>query len=254
MLKSNINGFGNDQHTKIKINNEETVASATFTESSFAGNGGSGHTVTILDNAPNRNMLVPGRFTYGRKFSTDYGSYAYFRVSNAIHADWTFASVPYTMDLWFSVDSSFADPAAIWYCSIAGLYVDANNNNHIQLYRTAGGTESIRYYINEAGVNKITITYDFSFIDTGFHHLSIVRLGSSFSMYIDGYYAGTDTYASALANLSTPFKVGNMGVNGVVNAADAITIDEFRLSTGIARWINKTSLGLPAYTEPNRAY
>ena len=74
-------------------------------------------------------------------------------------------------------------------------------------------------------------------------------------MFIDGNFAVTTTYGSALATILTTFGVGNLGWNGAVNAMDYISIDEARLSRGIARWTTTvTASGRAAYNEPNRAY
>lgn len=71
--------------------------------------------------------------------------------------------------------------------------------------------------------------------DSLYHHIALVRNGSTFTLYIDGI-AGAFPGSSSLAlfDPSTPLSVGQAG--SLTASAFTGLIDEFRYSVGIARW------------------
>ena len=105
------------------------------------------------------------------------------------------------------------------------------------IYVNSGGTTVAHYHIPNAGL----------VIDT-WYHITYVRNGSNFYIFIDGDSTGlvelTAIGNNDLGNISAPLIIGNDGAGG---AYISCYIDEFRISKGIARWTSN-------FTPPTSEY
>jgi hypothetical protein len=107
------------------------------------------------------------------------------------------------------------------------------------LYNVSGTLTLYLYSFDDAvNINKAT-----TFSTATWYHIAIVRSGNSWYWFKDGTQIGTTGSSSgSLHSATTPLKIGYRGDSGYLDGS----IDEFRLSKGIARW---TSNFTPSTTE-----
>jgi hypothetical protein len=157
------------------------------------------------------------------------------------HADWAFGAGDFTVDFWFKLnDTSDNRPFFRQY---------ANSNNYINFTKTnidkilidvASGGFSIANYYTEA------LSWD----TTSWHHLALVRYGTSILIFLDGQSQSLTAVqavgSSSFPDVAAAFTIGVWGgyyLNG--------WIDEFRISKGIARWTGNFTPPTSAYVSPN---
>ncbi len=148
--------------------------------------------------------------------------------------DWDFSSGNFTIDFWAKFNSL---PTYLM-----GLFEQRENDQNYticQLYQESGV-----YYINfrnfkdygsyTGGFNVITSNLNLS---TGtWYHFAFVKSGSSLGIYQDGNCICSGTvWATPGADIPAPFIVGKDDYYGTTTYFDG-SINEFRVSKGIARW------------------
>lgn len=82
---------------------------------------------------------------------------------------------------------------------------------------------------------------DGSLTPGAFNYIVLQRSGSTFSLYVNGFLADTDTYAGSLASNNYPVLIGAQGSGYTAN------IDEVRFTKGFARYSGST---IPVPTVP----
>ena len=145
--------------------------------------------------------------------------------SLADNAVWTFAG-DFTFDAWAKCTTLAS--ARTLFCHSNGNLTDMH-----RLYVTTTG--ALAYEMKSAGVSLISLQTDDGVITAAtWQHLAVVRYGSAFYLFVDGYVRATAFYSGALPNYTGTMKIGISGDG----SADAMLgyIDEARISK-VARWI-----------------
>jgi len=214
---------GNDSFTKVLLHMNGTDASTTFTESAAGGV----HTWTAVDNA----QIDTAAF----KFSTASGLFdggavgGPDSITTPDSADFAFGSGDFTVDAWFRNASVGVDRAICGHMAVGNGATGSSFN----IRRTAANVIIANAFV---GSTTFTVTGTTAISDTTtFHHVAFVRVGNILRLFVDGIQEGGDVSITGSVNDCTQiFVVGEIGVSG--GASWHGWIDEFRLSTGVARW------------------
>lgn len=222
---------GNDSFTKILLHMDGTDASTTFTDSNA---GGSAHTWTANGNAQIDTAI--SKFGGAAGLFDGTGDY----ISTPDHADFTLGSGAFTFDFWFNRAAGDGTRRFVFgqgnTTGDGGLscFLELNDSNVIKAGVTADGA------------TQVTVTGTTAFTATGWHHVALVRTGDILRLFIDGTQEGGDVaFASAVHDSANAMSVGRLGELGGVEWNGSL--DEFRLSVGIARWTAN-------FTPPTEAY
>lgn len=211
---------GNDQYTKILLHFDGADASTTITDSNV---GGSAHTWTAGGNAQIDTAI--SKFGGAALLCDGSGDY----VSTPDSADFTLGSGDWTVDCWFNYAGSsgarsimFAQCNSSATTSTISVWLEHTTGNKMELFVASG-------------VSAFVIDTTTSITSAGWHHIAAVRTGNVLKLFLDGTQEGGDKAIAVSVNDSAnQFRVGMAGEfttspwNG--------SIDEFRLSVGIARW------------------
>jgi hypothetical protein len=213
-----------DAYTKLLIHSDTTDGRGTFTDSSP-----SGHAITKVSD--------PTHETEKSKFGA---SSLYFDGGDSLtvadHDDVNnFGTGDFTIDFWFN--SSVTNQRYTSFFSTEGTgggYTLLLNNAN-----TSDGT--IAYW---GGLGSDVRTSSGGYNDGNWHHVALVRNGTSLAIYVDGVSKATATSSAAETDGSNTLIIGdsyyaNRGLTGYM--------DELRISKGIARWT-------AAFTPPTRPY
>ena len=150
-------------------------------------------------------------------------------------SDFDFGTGNFTIDAWVNF-SSTADEKTI--------AASANGSGWIFEKHYEGGSPGLHLYDTNASGHYVYAPYSFS---TGtWYHVAVVRYGSVIKFFVNGSQIGTD---------QTPYSGGyNSGGSGIVvgkNISSFSTfngsIDELRISKGIARWTSNFTPSTTAY-------
>jgi len=210
---------GNDSFTKFLIHCDGADASTTFTDVS-----GSAHTVTVSSNA--QVDTAQSKFGGASLLLNETSDY----LSLASSSDWAFGtSTDFTIDFWIRPTAFGANNGAFAINGVCTFQMDATSR--IQLFHAANGF-SAPYLVSSA---MSTATW---------HHLAMVRSGSTTKLYVDGTEA-----ASTGASMNWTAGTFYIGTTHFDPAGGSISahIDEFRISNGVARWTS-------AFTPPTGEY
>lgn len=227
-------GSGNDVYTKVLLSFDGTDASTTITD---RNEGGSAHVWTANGDA--QIDTAQAKFGGASLLCDGTGDY----VTTPDHADFALGSGDWTVDFWFRCNVASGATARI--CgqndsSLSGASssfgITRHSSNTIQAYAFFDGTSSAFIL----GTTQFTDS-----VNTGWHHLALIRSGNVLTLYLDGVAEGTAAITGTVNNSSNALSIGRAGEftaqtwNG--------WIDEFRLSVGIARWTAN-------FTPPPAAY
>ncbi len=209
---------GNDVYTKVLLHFDGINGGSTFENSSVGnptGNWGRAGSCTTI--------------TTSSKFGPAcYQGAASSYVQSPINTGYDVGAGPFTIDFWLKGITSASGQTLASFGegtgtggaqSVWSFFTDASNN--------------IRFAALYAGVSGINVIGNMSSLQDGnWHHVAIVRNGSTFAMYFDGILVGTNTLSNALASGTFYLRVGGSASAGQF----AGQLDEFRYSIGIARW------------------
>ena len=163
----------------------------------------------------------------------------YLKISDNI-SDFDFGSGNFTIDFWLqaSEEKQYQYLLVRWEGDVLKKLwmVRADENKITFLARNPEGSN----FINFTGVTPIVP-------DGSFHHIAIVRSGSSVKLFIDGIQDGEQTgvSGSVQTHSSVPLQIGQYSTSYDYNYKGYI--DEIRISKGIARWTEN-------FTVPFRPY
>jgi hypothetical protein len=224
---------GNDTYTKVLLHFDGTDLGTTITDSNA---GGSAHTWTAAGNA-NTDTAIK-KFGTAALLCDGVGDY----VSTPDHADFVLGTSDFTVDCWFSCLGTTGGLYGLLGQSDA---VGLGGDQSFRIYRSAGN--KIVSDVGIGGTLAAVMTSTTSFTDalnTGWHHVAVTREGSTFRLFLDGVEEATATTSSAIDNSTEALTVGRLGS---YNAPWLGSVDEFRLSVGIARWTTDFSVELSPY-------
>ena len=212
---------GNDTYTKILLHFNGSDAGTTITDDNA---GGSAHTWTANGNANTDTGIV--KFGTAALLCDGSGDY----VTTPDHADLVLGSSDFTIDFWFNV-------AVAGNGTLRGFagQCDSSALNSSTSFRCNIGTTNVISGAVADGVTAYTITGSTAIITTGWHHYAFVRTGNFLKLFLDGVQESTDlAIAVAVNNSANAFALGRRGEQN--NSYYNGSLDEFRLSVGIARW------------------
>lgn len=227
-------GVGNDSFTKVLLHFDGADAATTITDSNA---GGSAHTWTAAGNA----QIDTAIYKFGGASGLFDGTGDY--VSTPDHADFTLGSGDWTIDCWFKCEAASGSNERL-----AGQGDNAATSASTSFRIQRASTDFITMVVCSGGTpTVVTSTTKYtSALNTGWHHFAGVRTGNILRMFIDGVQEGTDTaFSGSVNDSSNEFAVGRAGE--LTTDPWTGSIDEFRLSVGIARWTT-------AFNEPGAPY
>jgi hypothetical protein len=219
---------GNDEYTVVLLHMDGAAASTTFTDSAASGS----HTWTAVGNAQ---IGATSKFGSGGGLFDGTGDY----ISTPHSTDWVFGSADWTIDLWFNRASngvlrSFIRGETTGFVRCFQVYLLGDNTLHVD--------------VTYPNLGSKTVTGTTAFTTAGWHHVAVVRNGDTMTLYVDGVSEGTPVTGltgEAVRAPSGPLIVG-AGANGGSDYWNG-SLDEVRISKGIARWTEN-------FTPPTGAY
>ncbi len=225
--------FGNDAFTKILLHMDGTDGATTFTDSNA---GSSAHTWTAAGNA----QIDTAQSKFGGASALFDGTGDWITTPDS--ADFTLGSGDWTCDFWFNCTA-----AGGTFENICGQVNSANDSTTRSFSIARSSTNVMLASLRVGGANRnVTGATQFTnAVNTGWHHLALVRTGGNVLMFIDGVQDATQTVTGSFNDSSNVFAVGQAGE--VTANPWTGWVDEFRLSVGIARWTSD-------FTPPAKAY
>lgn len=213
---------GNDTFTKVLLHMDGSDGGTTFTDSNA---GGSAHTWTAAGNANTDTGIV--KFGTAALLCDGTGDF----ITTPDHADWALGSSDFTIDCWFNRASG--DGTFRHLCGTADATAGADlaflmrlsdgNKLQAQIFPSPGDGSGV---VDLVGTTSVT--------STGWHHAAFVRSGNTVYLFLDGTQEDSDTFSSAVFNPTSVLGVGCLGAYTSLHWNGSI--DEFRLSVGVARW------------------
>ncbi|NTW32895.1 MAG: LamG domain-containing protein [Bacteroidetes bacterium] len=204
-----------DASTKLKIHANGADNSTSFIDASL-----SPHTVTTNGDA--KVSSSPAKFSQSAIFD---GVGDYLTIPNS--SDWDFGTSDFTVDFW--------------------VYVNGNQTGAIGLItaKTNGVSGGWSIFWQDGNTGKLYINKDNSdyFISTGtvsqsaWTHVALVRYGNTLTFYFGGANSGSKDVTGATFNsMGTGLGIAEMFTNIAGYQTLKGSLDEIRISKGIARW------------------
>jgi hypothetical protein len=150
-------------------------------------------------------------------------------VSAADSADFTLGTGEWTIETWFNRSGGDGNVRRICgQCDSGGTAASASF-----LFGLQSTNVGLLQVSNGAGYTTVTGTTTFT--ATGWHHLAAVRTGNILRLFVNGVQEGGDVaFAGTVPNSTNTFSIGRIGeFDGQYWQG---SLDEVRLSVGIARW------------------
>lgn len=225
-------GSGNDSFTKILLHFDGTDASTTVTDDNL---GGSAHTWTAGGNGQLDTAIA--KFGTAAFLADGTGDY----VTTPDHADFTLGAGDWTVDFWFN--RAGGDGTNRYAAGQSDASGTAASTSEIAIL----GTSNVALGQANGPASAFSLaTGTTAYTATGWHHYALVRNGSVIKLFLNGVQEGGDQAIAFTVNDSTAqFSVGRWGE--FTSSTWFGSIDEFRLSVGIARWTSN-------FTPPAVAY
>jgi len=223
---------GNDAFTKVLLHFDGVDASTTITDSNA---GGSAHTWTAYGNAQLDTGITP-KFGTAALLCDGTGDY----VEMSDHADLTLGSGNWTAECWFNRAGGDGGRRFMF-----GQSVNAMNSN-VSINCELNASNVVVASVGNGTATLPQITGTTTFTATGWNHVAVVRTGNTLKLFVNGTQEGGDvSFTGSVHDSSGAFRVGALG--GYALLMWNGSIDEFRLSVGVARWTAN-------FTPPTRAY
>ena len=221
---------GIDSYTKIMLHFDGSDAGTTFTDSSA-----SAHTFTGGGNA----QLDTAFKKFGTAALLCDGSGDYITTNDS--SDFTLDLSDWTVDFWFNLTVAGG--------LIRRAFGQGDSSNTTSLVSIHGGIDEndfVSATIN-SGSASATITGTTAITTSGWHHYALVRTGNVIKLFLDGVQEGGDlSFTLAVNDSAYKFSIGRLGETAANYWRGSI--DEFRLSVGIARWTSNFTPESAAYT------
>lgn len=216
---------GIDSYTKLMLHANGEDGAQTYTAET-------GQTVTFVGTA----QLDTAVKKFGSACLLLDGDSDYLTIPDS--SDWDLGTDDFTIDFWVYFNTLPASGAQVGLVS----HFDGSTGWATYLYNVSGTLTLYLYSFDDAvNINKAT-----TFSTATWYHIAIVRSGNSWYWFKDGTQIGTTGSSSgSLQSATTPLKIGYRGDSGYLDGS----IDEFRLSKGIARWTSNFSVPTEEYTE-----
>ena len=148
-------------------------------------------------------------------------------LSLADSDDWNFGTGDFTIDAWVR----FADVTTQQ--TIFAQYTSGSHYFEIKIDANA----ALRFAFFNSGGSILFNSANSQFSTNTWYHLALIRNGNNFNAYKDGVSIASTTSSVAIDNHITVFTIGAANV-GFSTPSEFVngTLDEVRVSKGIARW------------------
>ncbi len=212
-----------DSETVLLIHSDHVDNSTSFEDSS-----GNNHSISLPGGSNVHHDTSPSLF--GNSAIKFDGTGDYLSVANS--TDFQFGSGDFTIDFWVFLNNTNND-----YSGFFGK--QSNDNNRWYFAVTSSGGLSL--FVKSSGNTLINLDWGSSIQTDGWNHIALVREGSSFHAFINGEFVSTETDNAAFPNFSDPLEIGRRrypAAGGDPSGFEYLdgSIDEFRISKGVARW------------------
>jgi len=198
--------------TSLMLHMDGTDESTTFTDSDNGAKSITANGHAQIDTAKSQFGGASGKFD-------GTGDWLSFADTDDIHFD----TGAFTIDFWVY----FADVSA----SRSFLYQRQDATNEIVFFWNAAGT--LDFTVQDAGSNVIAVSNAWSPSIDVWYHVTLLRTGNDFKMYVDGAQIGsTATDASAVSNKTGAIGIGGRGDTGALPMHG--WLDEYRIVKGVA--------------------
>lgn len=230
-----IVGGENDADVKLLLHCNGIATPTVIPDTSGGGDGGATH--------GNATVVGAGIFLYAgtKKFGDAclYGpgpsgggnNYIYFDD----HADWNFGSGDFTIDCWLYPNTTGTKV-------IMKQRAASDDFWHICQY---SANNNILFYCTHGGL-LVSLTGSISLSTHHWHHVAIVRNGTTFSIYVNGVLDVSDTFNITMPDLAEPLEIMGPTEDGIDSFSGCL--DELRICKGVARWTGSS------FTVPAAAY
>ena len=200
-----------DSYTKLLLHCDGADGSTTFTDSSS-----NNYPVTVVADAQIDTTYK--KFGTGSALFDGTGDY----LSIPDSTDWDFGSGAFTIDFWIRPSTVTAN------IGIMSQY--ATTDDAISL-RTQGTGTLLSFQVKSGAATIISLEPAHGMSADTWYHVAVVREGNDFTFYVDGSSIGDVTDTDAMPSLSSTWDIGT-DMSGKMNGS----LDELRISKGIARW------------------
>lgn len=211
-------GAGNDANTVLLLHMNGMDTSTSFTDSSS-----SAKLVTANGSA----QVSTAQTVFGSGSGLFDGSSAYLSMADSL--DWFFGSSDFTIDFWISFNT-LSDTVLVSQIQDGSNLLDINySSSKLNFHFDAGGVDIADYSTASSWIPTLGV----------FYHLAFERNGTNFLIFINGVSqsltVSTPIGSTSLPDLSAPFEIGRLGGPYNIEYFNG-SMDEFRISKGIARW------------------
>lgn len=219
---------GIDSFTKIMLHFDGSDASTTITDDSA-----SAHTFTARGNAQLDTAIT--KFGTAALLCDGSGDY----VDTPDHADFTFDSNDWTIDFWFNTSGGAG--------AVRRLFGQTNSSDtsifSISAAVTAANVLNTNIVADTLGT--LTLNGTTAIALSTWYHYALVRTGNTIKFFLNGTEESSGSFTLPVNDVDGAFAVGRRGES--TSSPWRGSIDEFRLSLGIARWTTN-------FTPPTEAY
>ncbi len=166
------------------------------------------------------NPILKSRFKkYGDTSGLFNGTTDYLSIPDS--DKWYFGDTPFTIDLQVRANSYSSNQTFISQSADSNNYwsLGYDTTNGYNFRAVSGGTEVVNVtHANNTGYSANT-----------FHHIEVVRDGSSFKIYRDGIQLGSQTTSNVMPDINGPLEICRQNVASAYNYFNGF-IDELRIS------------------------
>jgi hypothetical protein len=233
---------GNDSSTKILLHFDGTNLSTTFTDNNA---GGAAHTWTAAGNAKISTTTL--------KFGTASGLFDGNGdlVTTPDSADFTLGAGNFTVDFWFNCTAVSGGGGNHKYlCGVTDASFTAAGSS-FGIRRDSGAPTLIFSVSDGSSIQSAgSLTQFTDVLNAGWHHCAFVRSGNTLRVFIDGILESTSTFTGTIPDTANSFVIGGRN-SGTTTEGWQGSIDEFRLSVGVARWTANFTPPLASYISGN---
>ena len=191
------------------------------------GDGINDSTAIVDSSSNNHAITVNGDAQISTTQSKFGGSSLYFDgtgdyVTAPSDASFDFDNGDFTIEFWMNPSNI----TGTWQAIISRKY---NQSGGWRLYKTSGSNNLSFYH-----PSGYYVTSNTGLTNGTWHHIAVVRSGSTLTTYVDGTSRGTDTISAAMSPTSADIEIGQ----GVVTSAYPYEgyLDELRITKGVARY------------------
>jgi hypothetical protein len=212
------NVLAQDANTALLLHIDGTDGSTTFTDSS-----NSAHTITANGNA----QIDTAQSKFGGASSLFDGSGDYLSVPD--HSGFTFGNGNFTIDGWIRLNEIGRTQQIYMHTSVSayGVNILVHSSNKLRLTLSSNGSSN-----DIIGLTDLITTT--TLVADKWYHFAVLRDGTTARLFLDG--TEEDTHAVSTTSVYDSSEVVYIGSEkGTGNHLNG-SIDELRISKGVARW------------------